>query len=136
MQEGKKFKNVAGSSFEHIAKFKKPKTIECSFVKAMKVHHPRYAYVFTIHTPGSIAKNQRYEVTIGDFPACSCFDFVTMKTSALGHGQNEWILCKHLYFCLYKFIKCTVGDKFIHRPAWTFNEVRMLSDKADWSRYT
>lgn len=89
MREGKKFKNVAEPSSEHIAKFNKSKTIECSLLKARKVPHPGYGYVFTIHTPGPIAKNQLYEVTIGDFPACTCLDFVTMKTSALAVARRN-----------------------------------------------
>ena len=95
MREGKKFKNAAKPLPDHIAKFKRSKTIECFLIKAKKVPHPGYGYVLTIHTSGSIAKNQLYEVIISDFPACTCLGFVTMKTSALGRGQKKWILCKH-----------------------------------------
>lgn len=102
MRECKNFKNVAELSFERISKFNKSKTIECFLVKAMKVPHPSYGYVFTIHTRGSIAKNQLYEVTIGDFSACTCLEFITMKTSAIGRGQRNWIHCKHLHLCLHK----------------------------------
>jgi hypothetical protein len=102
------------------------KTIECTIVKYLKVPPPGYGIVYTIYTPSSIAKQQLYEVTIGDFPACTCIDFISMKTNALGNGKKKWICCKFLYFILQQFLGATVDDKFVHCPAWTPNEVKML----------
>jgi hypothetical protein len=103
------------------------------------VPSPGYGIVYTIHTHSSIAKQQLYEVTVGDFPACTCIDFISMKASALGNGKKKWICCKHIYFILQRFLGCTLEDKFVHCPAWTFNEVQMLLARVevisstDWS---
>ena len=132
-RDNKPFRYVSEPSPEHFSKLDKSKHIECTIVKFVKVAAPGYGIIYTIHTPGSVARQQLYEVTIGDFPACTCMDFISMKTSALGRGKKKWILCKHLYFILQRYMGCTAEDVFIHCPAWTFNEVQMLLDRADWA---
>jgi hypothetical protein len=54
-----------------------------------------------------------------------------MKATALGNMRKKWICCKHLYFILQHFFGCTTKDKFLHCPAWTFNEVKLLLGRAD-----
>jgi hypothetical protein len=63
-----------------------------------------------MHTPGSIAKQQLYEVTISDFPACKCLDIVSMKSYALGNSWKKWMYCKHIYFILQRYMGCTKDD--------------------------
>jgi hypothetical protein len=91
----------------------------------------RLQYCVLYHTPGSVAKQQLYEVTIGDFPACTCIDFVSMKATTLGNGRKKWICYKHLYFILQRFFGCTAEDKFLHCSAWIFNKVKLLLGRAD-----
>jgi hypothetical protein len=131
MRDSRPFRFVAEPSPEHCAKMAFAKDIECKVLKYLKVPPSGYGIVYIVHTPGSIAKQQLYEVTIGDFPACTCIDFVSMKASALGNGKKKWICCKHIYFILQRFMECTLEDKFVHCPAWTFNEVQMLLARAD-----
>ena len=90
MRDGKKSKNVSEPSPEHVAKFVNSITTDCSVVKYVKVPYPGYGVVYTIHTAGSIAKQQLYEVTIGELPAGTDLDFRTMKTKAMGRGQEKW----------------------------------------------
>ena len=101
-------------------------SIECTILKSMKVPKPGYGIVFTVITLGSISKKVLYEVSISDFPACTCRGFRYMCAYALGNPSKKWILCKHLYFILQNRMYCTVGDTFIHCPNWTPNEVRLL----------
>jgi hypothetical protein len=131
MRENKAVRFVADPSLEHLLKMAKSMDIDYTVVKFLKVQTPGYGIVYTVHTPGSVAKQQLYEVTISDFHACKCLDFVSMKSYALGNGQKKWIYCKHIYFILQGFMGCTRDDKFIHCPAYTFNEVIMLLDRAD-----
>jgi hypothetical protein len=51
--------------------------IECTIVKYLKVPVLGYGIVYTIHILRSIIKQQLYEVTISDFFACKCLDFVS-----------------------------------------------------------
>jgi hypothetical protein len=90
-----------------------------------------YGIVYTVHLPGSIAKQQLYKVTIGDFPSCICIDFISMKANALRNGKKKWIYCKYVYFILQRFMGCTIEDNFVHCPTWTVNEVKMMLGKAD-----
>jgi hypothetical protein len=131
VREGKSFRFVPQPSPEHFARMDRAKNIECTIVKYLKVPSPGYGIVYTVHTPGSISKQQLYEVTIGDYPACSCIDFISMKASALGNGKKKWICCKHLYFILQQFLGATIDDKFVHCPAWTPNEVKMLLERSE-----
>jgi hypothetical protein len=131
MRENKVFQFVADPSLEHLSKMAKSMDIDCTVVKFLKVLTLGCGIVYTVHTPGSVAKQQLYEATISDFPAYKCLDFISMKSYALGNGQKTWIYCKHIYFILQRFMGSTKDDKFIHCPAYTFNEVIMLLDRAD-----
>ena len=74
--------------------------IDCTVIKFLKVPSPSYRIVYIVYTPGSVAKQQLYEVTISDFLACKCLDFISMKSYVLGNSQKKWIYCKHIYFIL------------------------------------
>ena len=125
-RSGKLFRFVAVPSTNHILKMESSSSIECTILKSMKVPEPGYGIVFTVITPGSISKKVLYEVSISDFPACTCKGFRYICASALGNPSKKWIVCKHLYFILQKRMCCTVADTFIHCPGWTPNEVRHL----------
>jgi hypothetical protein len=135
MKDNQPFRFVADPSPEHCAKMALAKDIDYKVLKYLKVPPPGYGIIYIVHTPGSIAKQQLYKVTVEDFPACTCIDFISMKASALGNGKKKWICCKHLYFILQRFMGCTLDDKFVHCPAWTFNEVNMLLDRAEAINY-
>jgi hypothetical protein len=131
LRERKPFRFVSEPSSEHMTKMVRSREIPCTSVKILKVPPPGYGVVYTVFTPESVEKQQLYNITIGDFPSCSCLGFLTMKTSALGNGQKKWIYCKHIYFVLQRFMGCTIDDTFVHSPAYTFNEVQMLLKRAE-----
>jgi hypothetical protein len=56
MRENKAFRFVADPSFEHLSKMAKSMDIDCTVVKFLKVPTPGYGIVYTVHTPGSVAK--------------------------------------------------------------------------------
>ena len=130
VREEQSFRFVPQPSSKHFARMDWTKIIECTIVKYLKVPLPGYGIAYTVPTPGSIAKQQPYEVTIGDFQACTCIDFISMKASALGNGKKKWIYCKYLYFILQQFLGRTIDDKFVHCPAWTPNKVKMLLERS------
>jgi hypothetical protein len=63
MRENKAFRFVADPSLEHLTKMAKSMDIDCTVVKFLKVPTPGYGIVYTVHTPGSVARQQLYEVT-------------------------------------------------------------------------
>ena len=130
-RSGKLFRFVPLPSSDHILKMESSKVIDCTVLKSMVVPEPNYGVVFTLHIPGSILKKELYEVTISNFPACTCRGFRYMCTSALGNPTKKWILCKHLYFILQNRMFCTIDDAFIHCPGWTPNEVCLFINKME-----
>ena len=123
---GKLFCCVAMPSRDHYLKMESSRSIECTVLKSMMVPEPGHGVVFTVITSSSISKKELYEVTISDFPSCTCRGFRYMCASVLGNPSKKWILYKHLYFILQIRMYCTADDSFIHCPAWTANEVRLL----------
>jgi len=43
--------------------------------------------------------DQKYDVTIGNFPRCSCVYFVRMLVGSLG-GHGVYVHYKHVYYVL------------------------------------
>ena len=127
---GKLFCFVPPSS-DHILKMESSRFIDCTILKSMMVPEPCYGVVFTLHILGSILKKELYEVTISDFPACTCIGFRYMCTSTLGNPTKRWVLCKHLYFILQNRMFCTIDDAFIHCPGWIVNEVWLLMSRME-----
>ena len=121
---------MAVPSTDHYLKMESSRAIECIVLKSMMVPEPGVGVVFTIITPGSISK-ELYEVTVSNFPSCTCRGFRYMCASALGNPSKKWILCKHLYLILQIRMYCTADDSFIHCPGWTANEVRLLMGRMD-----
>ncbi len=65
---------------------------------SLEVPSPRYGQVFKILSSQNPNKNQ-YEVTIGNFLAYTCLDFVKMMFNSLG-WQGKWVPYKHIYYVL------------------------------------
>ena len=97
-QDGKPFWFVSQPSTKHLKKMEETRSISCSILKCVKVPAPRYGVIITICTPGSLDRKELYEVSILDYPSCSCPDFKFMKVRA--NRKRKWMPCKHLYFLL------------------------------------
>ena len=133
-QNGKLFRFVVVPYVNHYLKMESLRSIECTVLKSMMVPKLRYGVIFTVITSGSISKKELYEVTISDFPSCTCRGFQYMCTSTLGNPSKKWILCKHLYFILQIRMYCTTDDSFIHCLGWTANEVRLLMGRMEQAK--
>jgi hypothetical protein len=67
-----------------------------------------------------------YRITISHFPECTCPDFLNMVVASIGK-RGQYVKCKHLYYIFHYFCKMNCqGDKFIHSPSLSFNEVKQL----------
>ena len=83
-----------------------------------------------ICTLGSLDRKELYEVSISDYPSCSCPNFKFMKVRA--NWKWKWMPYKHLYFLLQQHFSCTEKDVFIHCLGWTPNEFKLLLGRATW----
>ena len=126
------FRFVPHPSTDHLKKMEEHKKLDCTILKYVNVPSPGYRAVLTVITPGSLDKKGLYEVSISNFPACTCKNFKFMSTRALGNKKQKWMPCKHLYFLLQEHFSCTEEDVFIHCPRWTPNEVKLLLRRATW----
>ena len=127
-RDGKPFWFVSQPSTKHLKKMEETRSISCSILKYVKVPAPEYGVVITIYTPGSLDRKELYEVSISDYPLCSCPNFKFMKVRA--NRKRKWMPCKHLYFLLQQHFSCTKEDVFIHCPRWTPNKVKLLLGRA------
>ena len=132
IRNGKAFRFVPHPSSDHLKKMEEHRKLNCTILKYVKVPSPGYGAVLTVITPGSLDKKELYEVSISNFPACTCKSFKFMCTRALGNEKHKWMPCKHLYFLLQEHFSCTEEDVFIHCPGWTPNEVKLLLHRATW----
>ena len=113
-QDGKPFRFVAQPSSDHLKKMEDNRSIDCKVLKYVKVPNPGYGVVLTICTPNSFDQKSLYEVSISNYPSCSCLDFKFMKSKA--NWRRKWIPCKHLYFSLQEHFACTKANVFVHCP--------------------
>jgi hypothetical protein len=86
-----------------------------------------YGWIYKIVFNQNLNKKQ-YEVTIGDFPACNCLDFVEMISNSLG-WWGKWVPCKHMYYVLQHVLFCGEFESSIHFPTWNCDEVRCLLNR-------
>ena len=98
MQDGRPFRFIPKLSNEHLKKMEDNQSISCTILKFVKVPVPGYGVVITICTPSSLDWKEFYEVSILDYPSCSCPNFKFMKVRT--NRKRKWMLCKHLYFLL------------------------------------
>jgi hypothetical protein len=69
--------------------------------------------------------NNWYDVTIGNFPKCSCVYFVKMLAKSLG-AHGVYVQCKHVYHILQTIMFCGLTKEFIHYCTWSWDEVQCL----------
>ena len=95
----KPFRFVALPFVDYNSKMESLMSIDCIVLKLLRVPVLGNRVIFIAVTLGLILK-ELYEVTISNFPVCTCRGFQYMCASALGNPKKKWILCKHLYFIL------------------------------------
>ena len=100
MRNAKKFQFVPHPSADHLKKMDEHRKLDCTILKYVKVSSPRYGAMLTVITLGSLDKKELYEVSISNFPACTCKPFKFISTRALRNKKHKWMPCKHLYFLL------------------------------------
>jgi hypothetical protein len=76
------------------------------------VPSPRYGSIYIIIS-SPIGNHKQYEVIIGNFPTCTCIDFVLMMTGSLS-ACGKWVHCKHLDYILQHVMVCGLMEMFIH----------------------
>ena len=97
---GECYRFVHEPTIQHYKKMEDSRDISCIIRNFTMVPEPGYGVIFTVETPRSIENQEVYQVTLSNFPACTCLGFVSMKGAALGNGRKKWILCNiSIMFC-------------------------------------
>ena len=66
------FRFVPHPSAVHLKKMDVDRKLDCTILKYVKVPSLGYGALLTVITPGSLDKKELYEVSISNFPACTC----------------------------------------------------------------
>jgi hypothetical protein len=107
---------------DHRNKWETARNVKVIVKNVTPIPYPGYGRIITMDS-GIYPKQKTYIVALCDFPSCTCEDFVTMSSGALGK-RKAWVNCKHLYY-VYRFL-CkanSMDDKYIHAPSLSFDEV-------------
>ncbi len=72
-----------------------------------------------------LLNDERHNLTIENFPRCSCVYFVTMLVGSLG-GPDTYVQCKHVYHVLQLIMLCGFTKNFIHYCMWSWDETQCL----------
>lgn len=106
---------------EHYGKIESARMLHARVAGTMEVPDPGYGRVFTMISSASALQDRTYDITVFNFPNCTCPDF-----SSLGK-RGKFIPCKHLYFIFLRRMVCDPKrDFFIHQATMSFNEVNTL----------
>ena len=128
---GRTIKRVYNApTVDHRNKWESARNVRAVVKSVTPIPYPGYGRIITLDS-GIYPTQKTYQISLCDFPACTCDDFVTMSTGALGK-RKPWVNCKHMYY-VYRFL-CranTEDDKYIHAPSLSFNEIRQLLDGTD-----
>ncbi len=88
----------------HYNQWEDGQLLEAIINPSLEAPLPRYGRIYKIMF-GQNPKKKQYEITIRNFLACICLDFVTMIYSSLGQ-RRKWVPCKHIYYVLHHVIFC------------------------------
>ncbi len=73
----------------HYNRWEASRFLEVIINSPLEVPLCRYGRIYKI-IPSQNPNKKQYEVIIGNFPACTCLDFVAMMFSSL-HWQGKWV---------------------------------------------
>jgi hypothetical protein len=100
-------------------------TVKGEIHEVTMIPQPGYGCIITLNS-GLHPRIQQYQITISDFPECSCHNFKEMLTKAK-RQRGQWANCKHLYFIFNVICKLDAqSDLYIHAPSFSFNEVKCI----------
>ena len=110
---------------DHWNKWENARNVKAIVKNVRLVPYPGYGRIITLDSR-NYPNQKTYKITVCDFPSCTCDDFVTMSSGALGR-RKAWVNCKHLYYVYRFYCKANAeDDKFIHASSLSFNEVQYL----------
>ena len=118
-------RNENAPTIDHRNKWESARNVRAIVKNVTSIPYPGYGRIITLDS-GIYPNQKTYQITLCDFPSCSCDDFITMSSGALGK-RKAWVNCKHLYY-VYRFL-CMANvedDKYIHAPSLSFKEIQQL----------
>jgi hypothetical protein len=96
------------------AKVEVGQTLEATLLILSNIPLPGYGWICFLLL-GPLENHKQYEVTMSDYLACNCVDFVSMMALSLGKW-GFWVSCKHLYYILQYAMYFGIRESFVHYP--------------------
>ena len=102
-----------------------------AIIQAVKIiPYPGLGAVITMQS-GVEPDQKVYNVTLSNFPSCTCPHFVSMNGSSVGK-RGAYVNCKHIYYVFRFFCKLDFdNDKFMHAPTLSFDETKKILEAAE-----
>jgi hypothetical protein len=119
------WRNAKAPTAEHRNKWESACNIKGTVLGVTVLPFPSLRIIISLKS-GVEPDKKVYRITVSHFPKCTCPDFLNMVVASIGK-QGQYVNCKHLYYIFRYFCKMNCeGDKFIHSPSFSFNEVKQL----------
>ena len=97
LRNNKAIRRIANApTAEHRNKWESASNITGKILGVTLLPLPGLGAIVELET-GPVCNKNAYRVTMGQFPTCTCPDFVNMVVSAIG-GRQQYDNCKHLYY--------------------------------------
>jgi hypothetical protein len=118
-------RNANAPTVEHRNKWKNARNIKGTVLGDTILPFPSLRAIIFLES-GVEPDKKVYQITISHFPKCTYLDFLNMAMVSIGK-RGQYVNCKHFYYIFHYFYKMNCeGDKFIHSPSFSFNEVKQL----------
>jgi hypothetical protein len=123
------WRNANAPTAEHCNKWESTCNVKGMVLGVTALPFPGLGAIISLES-GVEPDKKVYRITISHFLEYTCPDFLNMVVALIGK-LGQYVNCKHLYyiFCYFCKMNCE-GNKFIHSPSFSFNEVKQLLVRA------
>ena len=109
----------------HRNQWESARNVKASILRVNLLPYPGLGAIIVLQS-GVEPNEHVYNVTLCNFPSCTCPHYVSMNSSAIGR-RGQYVNCKHLYY-IFRFL-CQLdykADMFIHAPTLSLDEVKQI----------
>ena len=115
-------RNTKAPTEAHRNQWESARNVKATIIQVNLLPYPGLGAIVALQS-GVEPNANVYNITLCNFPACTCPHYNNMTSSAIGR-RGMYVNCKHLYY-VFRFL-CKLDykvDTFIHAPTLSMDEV-------------